>query len=102
MNRRENLKEMIQEKPLLSLGGALAAGFAVGSGLALPLMAGAGLNRAGLGRLVKAWLAQELQQGLRQWIQPSGREQAELPGPGQTRLARQVSDELSGYAGTHQ
>lgn len=111
MKNANELRRMIDEKPLTTLGGAVLVGFSLGSGLALPLLAGAGLNQAGLGRILKSWLRQEVEEGLRLWIQPAQPQAAVEPGPedhsasdsgvpGQTSLARQVLDELAGYGNT--
>ncbi|MBS2035026.1 hypothetical protein JST97_08555 [bacterium] len=90
MKEHHNFKQIVQEKPLTSLGGAVVAGFALGSGLAVPLLAGAGLSRAGLGRMVQSWLMQELEDGVRQWMRPTA---ASTP-------ADREADELAGYRGT--
>lgn len=115
MKNNTDLRQFIEEKPLTSLGGAVLVGFAFGSGAAMPLLLGAGLSRAGLGGMVKNWLRQEAEQGLRNWLQrqqsqPAVEAQAEPTvedhsqsdsgAPGQTPLARKVSEELAGYAGT--
>lgn len=115
MNNNTDLRQFIQEKPLTSLGGALVVGFAMGSGVAMPLLLGAGLSRAGLGGTVQTWLRQEVEQGLRSWLQgqrakpaveppaePAIEEhgQSDSGAPGQTPLARKVSEELAGYGGT--
>ncbi|MFN8607884.1 MAG: hypothetical protein U0931_10150 [Vulcanimicrobiota bacterium] len=113
MQESKPLREMIEERPLTSLGGALMVGFALGSGLALPVLAGAGLNRMGLQRMLMSWMQHEVEQGLRQWMQPASEVQtveaqarpedhgqSEGGRPGETPLARKVIDELAGYGGT--
>ena len=91
------LRQFIEEKPLSSLGGAVLVGFALGSGAAMPILLGAGLSRAGLGGMVTGWLRQEVEQGLRQWLQ---QRQPGEASPGETPLARKVREELAGYRGT--
>jgi hypothetical protein len=113
MQNVNELRRMIEEKPLTSLGGALLVGFSLGSGLAFPLLAGAGLNRAGLNRMLTSWLRQELEHGLRQIVrtdseqspaaaepEPEDHSASDSGVPGQTPLARKVLDELAGYGNT--
>ncbi len=106
MSKNDNeLRQFIEEKPLTSLGGAILVGFAVGSGAAAPLLLGAGMSRSGLGGMIKSWLGQEVEQGLRDWLQrqrpkPTLEPQVDSGAPGQTPLARKVSAELGGYVNT--
>lgn len=81
----------------------------------MPLLLGAGLSRAGLGGMLKSWLRQEIEQGVRGWLQRQpprpevepelepvveDHSQSDSGAPGETPLARKVSEELAGYAGT--
>ncbi|MBN9414381.1 MAG: hypothetical protein J0I12_03040 [Candidatus Eremiobacteraeota bacterium] len=114
-NNPSDLRKFVEEKPLTSLGGAVLFGFAVGSGVALPILFGASMSRSGIGGILKSWLRQEAEHGLREWLKsqqkpvqvesesPSaleGHEQSDNGSPGQTPLARQVREELDGYSGT--
>lgn len=115
-NNHSQLQQYIQEKPITSLGGAVLLGFAVGSGVATPLLLGAGLSRSGLGGTLKGWLRQEAELALRQWLKKQrtsgGVSEAvtdpevedhghsDSGEPGQTPLARKVREELDGYANT--
>lgn len=111
MNNTVELRKFVEEKPWTAVTGAALVGFAFGSGMALPILMGAGMSRAGLGTMVKSWLAKEVEQGLRDYMRPR---QAKLTdasaqagpveehgetdsgAPGETPLARQVRREL-GY-----
>lgn len=113
---QSQLQQYVQQKPLTSLGGAVLLGFAFGSGVAMPVLLGAGLSRSGLGGTLKGWLRQEAELALREWLkkqQAPGRASEDAPGPeveghghsdsgepGQTPLARKVREELDGYGST--
>ena len=114
-NNQTELRQFVQEKPFTSLGGAVLVGFAFGSGLAMPILFGAGMSRSGLGGMLKGWLRQEAEHGLREWLKSQQKPIAQEPeaesrledhdqsdsgSPGQTPLARKVRDELDGYGNT--
>ena len=109
MKNTTELKKLVQERPITAVAGAVLVGFAFGSGVALPLLAGAGMNRSGLEVLVKSWLAREVQQGLRDYLRPQhaaaawaaepgveDHDHSDSGAPGGSPLARQVRREL-GY-----
>lgn len=105
MNDAIELKKFVEKQPWTAVTGAALVGFAFGSGMAMPILMGAGMSRAVLRSTLKTWLATQVRQGLQDlWrtqasaIQvPAKVEQhgdSDSGGPGETSLARQVSREL--------
>ena len=101
MSNTIELRQFVEKQPWTAVTGAALVGFAFGSGLAMPILVGAGMRRT-----VKTWLATEVQQGLRDFLRPQQTVASEAPEnslkpgdsdsgvPRETPLARQVRREL--------
>ena len=106
MKNTLELKQFVEKQPWTAVSGAALVGFAVGSGMAMPILVGAGMSQGVLSSTLKTWLAREVEQGLRDLFRPkptpTATEVVEEHGdtdsgaPGETRLSRQVRQEL-GY-----
>jgi len=112
MSNTIELRQFVDKQPWTAVTGAALVGFAFGSGIAMPILVGAGMSRALLGSTVKTWLAREVEQGLRDYFRPEQTTATEAAptkaevveehgdtdsgAPGETPLARRVRREL-GY-----
>ena len=99
------LKQFVEKQPWTAVSGAALVGFAFGSGMAVPILVGAGMSRGVLGSTLKGWLAREVEQGLRNLFLPKppatrpeieDHSQTDSGAPGDTSLSRRVQREL-GY-----